>query len=247
MSVGLSLELKDRQKPYLIAHRGNKVACPENTAAAFQQALEDGADILETDLHVSADGHFICIHDSTLDRTTDGSGSVSKLSLDQIKSVSASCSRPAFESERVPTLAELIEILPPDIGLALELKSDSFLEEDVCQKLVAILRRSSVDARTVLLSFSIDRLRSIRSVEPELPIGWITLRRAWPISEVEMIGPLWPWLFVNPLYVAIAHSKNQLVCPLDPTPDRRLAYYQFLRCDAVLSDDPGATARSLGR
>jgi glycerophosphoryl diester phosphodiesterase len=59
-----------------MAHRGNRVLCPENTLAAFRQALADGADILETDLHLTADKEFVCIHDATVDRTTNGSGAV---------------------------------------------------------------------------------------------------------------------------------------------------------------------------
>ena len=54
-----------------MAHRGNRVACPENTLASFRRALEDGADILETDLYVSADGTFVCIHDGDA-REDDG-------------------------------------------------------------------------------------------------------------------------------------------------------------------------------
>ena len=123
---GLSLTLPGREKPYVMAHRGNRVACPENTLASFRRALEDGADILETDLHLSSDGIFVCIHDGTLDRTTDGRGPVEARTLPELKALSASCGRPEFAGERIPTLAEVAALLPPDRGLALELKSDRF-------------------------------------------------------------------------------------------------------------------------
>lgn len=241
------LILPQRMKPYLMAHRGNKVDCPENTLAAFQRALLDGSDIIETDLHLSADDHLICIHDPTLDRTTDGSGAISELTLDQIKGVSASYGRAEYDAEKVPTLPELLEILPQGIGLALELKSDAFLDEAVCQRLADELQRFEVQDRTVILSFSMDHLHTFRKVLAETPTGWITLNNGWPISGVELIGPFWPWLFINPTYVAIAHRQSQLVCPLDPLPDRRLRYYKLLGCDAILSDNPAATARALGR
>jgi len=243
----LSLLLPGRSKPYLMAHRGNRVACPENTLAAFRQALADGADILETDLRLTADGVFVCIHDGTVDRTTDGSGPVAEMTLDQIKALSASYGRPEFSQERVPTLAELTALLPVDVALGLELKDDRFLEAAVCQALIEELDRSRVRARTVIMSFSMARVQAVRSVAPDLPIGWITLSRAWPLREVDLLGPLWPLLLVNPLYVALAHARGQLVAPLDPAPDRRLWLYRWLGCDAVLSDDPGATHRALGR
>ena len=70
------LILPGKEKPYLMAHRGNRILCPENTLASFRQALQDGADLLETDLHLTADNVFVCIHDETLDRTTDAAGPV---------------------------------------------------------------------------------------------------------------------------------------------------------------------------
>jgi glycerophosphoryl diester phosphodiesterase len=237
----------DRPKPYLMAHRGNRAACPENTLAAFRRALADGADIIETDLHLTADGVFVCIHDATVDRTTDGSGEVARLTLAELKGLSAGCGRPEYADERVPTLTEAAALLPPAVALALELKTDRFLEAEVGRRLATELDEAGVDDRALLLSFSLARLRAVQAVAPHLPIGWITLARPWPLAGVQMLGPFWPLLVIHPLYVWLAHRRGQFVCPLDPGPDRRLAWYLRLGCDAVLSDDPEATARALGR
>lgn len=239
--------LSGKCKPYVMAHRGNRVACPENTLAAFRRALADGADILETDLHLTADGHFVCIHDATVDRTTDGHGNVADMTLVELKKLSASCGHSEFQAERIPTLAEVAEILPPEVALALELKTDRFLEADVCHALVAELERTGVRGRTAMLSFSLPRLRTVRGVAPDIPVGWITLGRLWPLPEVQLMGPFWPTLLLNPLFVWIAHRYGQLICPLDPTPDSRLGLYRTLGCDAVLTDNPAVTCRSLGR
>jgi glycerophosphoryl diester phosphodiesterase len=243
----LSLHLPGKAKPYLMAHRGNRVACPENTLAGFRRALADGADIIETDLHLTADGVFVCIHDGTVDRTTDGQGPVAGKRLAEIKALSASCGRPGFEAERIPTLVELASLLPEDVALALELKTDRFLEAEVGRRLAAELHETGVRERTILLSFSLARLQAVQSVAPDLPIGWITISRPWPLPGVQMLGPLWPLLLANPAYVAVAHRSGQLVCPLDPGPDRRLWLYRLLGCDAILSDDPGVTRRLLDR
>lgn len=239
--------LSGKSKPYVMAHRGNRVACPENTLAAFQRALADGADILETDLHLTADGHFVCIHDATVDRTTDGHGNVAELTLAEVKKLSASCGRSEFQGERIPTLTEVAEILPSKVALALELKTDRFLEADVCHALVTELERTGIRDRTAVLSFSLPRLRAVHSVAPDIPTGWITLARLWPLPEVQLMGPFWPVLFLNPLFVWIAHRYGQLICPLDPTPDSRLRLYRAWGCDAVLTDNPEATCRALGR
>src|SRR3990172_4840590 len=107
-----------------MAHRGNSAAAPENTRAAFRRAIDDGADIIETDLHLTRDGVFVCIHDATLDRTTGESGVVAELTLAELRRYRAASGRPEFAGERVPALDELTSILPPDVALALELKTD---------------------------------------------------------------------------------------------------------------------------
>lgn len=230
-----------------MAHRGNQVAFSENTMSAFQQAIQDGADLIETDLNLSADDVFMCMHDGTVNRTTDGSGAVAKMSLSELKALNAAATRPDLPRESIPTLGDLAEILPADVGLALELKTDRFLETATCRRLAQELERLGLMARTVVLSFSLSRLDTLRLVAPELPVGWITLTKTWPISGVEMIGPFWPLLFLNPFYVLHAHSRQQFICPLDPKPDSRLWYYRFLRCDAILTDNPSETCRLLGR
>jgi glycerophosphoryl diester phosphodiesterase len=230
-----------------MAHRGNRVVCPENTLASFQRAFTDGADILETDLHLTADGVFVCIHDATVDRTTNGHGPVADMTLAEIQRLSASYGRAGFEAERVPTLAELAAILPAGVALALELKTDRFLEPGVCRQLVDELVRAGVIERTVVLSFHEPRLRAVQAAAPEVPIGWITATRIWPLGGVQMLGPFWPLLILNPIYVLLAHRRTQAVCPLDPLPDARLGLYRLMRCDAVLTDDPGTTCRALKR
>lgn len=242
-----SLELPGRPKPYVMAHRGNQVACPENTIAAFRRAAEDGADILETDLHLTSDGIFVCIHDETVDRTTDGCGDVAGMTLEEIKRLSAAYGREGFESERVPTLSETASILPDGMALALELKSGQFLEPHVCRQLVSELDRLHLRNRAVLISFSLPRLDTVRSIAPDIPTGFITLSGIWPGVDTRLLGPYWPLLIVNPIYVWYAHRRGRLVCPLDDRPDARLWLYRLLRVDAVLTNDPAATRRALGR
>jgi glycerophosphoryl diester phosphodiesterase len=241
------LHLPDRPKPYIMAHRGNRVLFPENTLSAFQQAVADGADIIETDLQLTVDDVFLCIHDATLDRTTDGTGTVSELTSEEIRSYNAAATRPDLAAEPIPTIEEMAAVIPTSVMIALELKSDVFLEQGTCKRLSEELWREKLHERTVILSFSTQRLDVMRSVDQSLPLGWITADRAWPQPRMEMFGPYWPLLLLNPMLTLIAHHMGQLVCPLDPTPDQRLGLYRLLGCDAVLSDDPGKTALALGR
>lgn len=236
-----ALELPGRQKPYLMAHRGNRVLCPENTLAAFHKALDEGADILETDLHLSADGVLVCIHDAAVDRTTDGTGAVSEKTLTELKNLSASYGRPEFASERIPTLDEMTGLLPSDVALALELKTDRFLEPAVARQLVNQLKQAGVFDRTVVISFHLDYVKAVQREAPDLPIGKISMGNPYPIRGVQLNGSFWPALLLNPFYALMARRNGQVTCPLDPTPDSRLDWYRWMGFDAVLSDDPGKT------
>lgn len=243
----MKLELPGKEKPYVMAHRGNSAQRPENTLAAFRLALEQGADLIETDLHVTADGVFVCIHDATVDRTTDGSGPVAEMRLPALKQLSASYGFEQYADERIPTLAQVMDLLPPDVVLALELKTDAFLDPEIGRRLVEQIEAVGRLEQTVLLSFNLPRVQAVKAVEPSIPTGFITLKRLTPKPGADLLGPFWPILFANPFYVRAAHRRGQPVCPLDPTPDSRIWYYRWLGVDALLTNDPGATLKALGR
>jgi glycerophosphoryl diester phosphodiesterase len=239
------LTIPGRPKPYVMAHRGNSVACPENTLAAFRHAIDDGADIIETDVHLTADGEFVCIHDETVGRTTDGAGKVIDLTLKEINYLSAGYGFLAYANARVPTLEETIAVIPPDRVLAIEIKPEVEFDAATCGRLVEVLDRGSIRARTIMLSFTLEHLQTVRRVAPDIPTGYITLTRPAPHPDVNLMGPLWPLLLLNPFYVKMAHRRGQAICPLDPKPDPRLWLYRALRCDAVLTNNPAKTVRAL--
>jgi len=231
-----------------MAHRGNSAAAPENTMAAFRRALLDGADLLETDLHETRDGLFVCLHDETLLRTGGVPLAVADLTLRELRTHPVACGRKGFGDERVPALAELLEILPAGVGLALELKTDRFLEPTVGRRLGDLLRAFGALDRTAVLSFEFARCRAVRREVPGLRAGFITMTGGLPPEgEAEMVGPFWPVLLANPLFPWLAHRRGLFVAPLDDAPDRLLSYYRLIGCDAVLTNDPAATLRKLGR
>jgi glycerophosphoryl diester phosphodiesterase len=229
----------------VIAHRGNRRAAPENTLAAFRRAIEDGADIIETDVHITADDDFVLIHDSTLDRTTRASGLVGEKSATELRTIRADRGWEGFEGETIPLLDQLLALLPLGVGLLLELKSDRFLEPWAGVEIARRLQKSTTADRTGFISFSEERLEAVRDSAPSIPSGLVTMKGLWPQAGYELAGPFWPILLLNPLYTAAAHARDVLITPLDPNPDARLWLYSLMRCDAVLTDDPATTRRKL--
>lgn len=124
-----------QDRPLNIAHGGAQGHAPANTLPAFERAVELGADVLEMDLQLSADGEVVVIHDGTVDRTTDGTGRVRDLTRSQLQQLDAGYTwtdddgATPFRGDgvRIPTLGEVFEAFPDEF-MALELKTDSGTE-----------------------------------------------------------------------------------------------------------------------
>jgi glycerophosphoryl diester phosphodiesterase len=124
-----------------VAHRGASGNYPENTLIAFQKALEIGVDEIELDLYLTKDDRLIIMHDSTVDRTTDGTGAISELTLAEIKALDAGgVFGEQFRGERVPTWEEALELVQGKVGLNVHLKEggnpDGHYERKVAKALI---------------------------------------------------------------------------------------------------------------
>ena len=121
----------------ICSHRGARDTHPENTLAAFRHAIRLGAHMIECDVQLSKDSQMVIMHDATVDRTTNGSGRVSDLTLDELKSLDAgSWHHQAFAGERIPTLREVLEIMPRNVWLNLHLKNSTELGRMVTELLI---------------------------------------------------------------------------------------------------------------
>lgn len=109
----------------ICAHRGGGTTHPENTLPALREAVRLGVPMVEFDLALTRDGELVLMHDRTVDRTTDGKGRVSDLTLAELRKLDAGgWKHPRFAGTRVPTFDEALEALPKDIWLNLDLKAD---------------------------------------------------------------------------------------------------------------------------
>jgi glycerophosphoryl diester phosphodiesterase len=151
---------------FLYAHRGASAEAPENTLVAFRRALEVGADGIELDVHLSADGVPVVIHDDTLERTTDGYGPVAAQSQDSLARLDAGAwFAPAFAGEELPTLEATLRLLAGRLRLNLEVK------EARAGVAVLDLLRYFPRADAVVSSFDYGLLVRLRQIAPELPLA----------------------------------------------------------------------------
>ncbi len=167
--------------PLNIAHRGASRIAPENTLAAFEKALEIGADGIELDVRLCADGVPVVIHDATVDATTNGTGRVDAMKLAQLKRLDTGSSfDPAFAGERIPTLAEVLEALGHKLLLNIELKGRGLTNRGLERAVVDLIEQHALEEHVLLSSFSPLALRRVQQIAPRIPTGLIHTRPAWP-------------------------------------------------------------------
>lgn len=151
-----------------IAHRGASAHAPENTLPAFAAALEAGADALELDIHMAADGALVVIHDSTLERTTNGRGLVRVRTLADLKRLDAGAwFGPAFGGARVPALGEVVALARGRVRLFVEIKGGSDFYPGIESAVVRCLKEGGVLPDAVLMSFDHPALLAVRAAAPE--------------------------------------------------------------------------------
>jgi glycerophosphoryl diester phosphodiesterase len=157
-----------RPSPLIVAHRGFSAVAPENTLAAFAAAIRAGADMIELDVAMTADGDAVCLHDDTVDRTTDGHGRVATMSTDTIRRLDAgSWFGPGFRGERVPTLTDALDLARRRVGVNIEIKADPRRGQVVAAVAEAVAAVAAGD-EVVVSSFNPEMLAQLHAAAPDL-------------------------------------------------------------------------------
>jgi glycerophosphoryl diester phosphodiesterase len=176
----------------VVAHRGASRQAPENTMEAFRLGVEAGADAIELDVHLTADGELAVIHDDTLDRTTDLTGSVASKTMDEIREADAGArfSRDddaglpfADRGLRVPTLPEVLEWLPAEVGLVVEIKARAATDAVVT---ALSSHPARTDGRVRVISFDEPAIERARELDRDLRTGYL-------LVPGQAIGPAITW------------------------------------------------------
>lgn len=189
--------MSTRKTPLVIAHRGASGTAPENTMAAFRQAVEMGADMIELDVQRTKDGQVVVIHDATLKRTTNGTGEVREHTYAEIEQLDAGSwfgEEQEFAGERVPLLKEVLEYTKDKCALNIELKNIPYDDPGLAQAVVDLIRETGFPLEQIIISsFDHSCLRQIVELEPNLATA--CLFSHYPASlaglDTKILHPSW--------------------------------------------------------
>ena len=249
----------------VVAHRGGAALAPENTLAAFENALAIGVDQVECDVHLSKNGELVVMHDPNVSRTTDGNGQISEMTLAEIKKLNAAAkfSGGTFSAQPPPTLGELLDLIKGKAGIQIEIKlaAGNARYPGIEKKVVDALKAKGMTDQAIVISFDFPTLKDIKAIDPRVKTGalvnaqWMTARMTKSPEEIvdEVIQSSGADYFmptsgsVTEALVKATHAKGLKLgtWTVDATSEmKRLAGWGV---DGITSNKPDELKRTLGK
>lgn len=261
--------------PVVIAHRGASDSIAEHTLAAYQQAIDDGADALECDARLTADGVLVCVHDRRIDRTSDGRGVVSAKTYAELsqrdygswkqdwpQEIDDERLLPARELRGLLALEELLDLAinaPRRVDLSIETKHPVRYGGLVEDRLIALLDRHGLlkptgdQTRVRMMSFSEFAVRRVRQGAPTLRTVLlmdrvpVRARSGWLPNGAHIAGPGIHIIRAHPRYVERVHSAGSQVHVWTVDKDADIDLCIKLGVDGIITNRPAAVLARLGR
>lgn len=258
---------KDLSYPLIIAHQGGGDLWPGNTMFAFQNAADLGVDVLEMDLHIAADGTLVIIHDETVDRTTDGTGEVESMTLDELKQLDAGYNWSLDNGASYPfrgqgiTIPALEEVFTafPDYRMTIEIKkTDVSMAKPFCD----MIREYDMQDKVLVASFHDERLKEFRAECPEVATSSAKNETtAFVLLTKVFLGGFYSPHFyslqvpeessgitvMTESFVRAAHARNLAVEPWTINDEETMRKFIEWGVDGIITDRPDLMLKVLGR
>ncbi len=238
----------ERKKVDNVAHRGASGYAPENTIAAFDLAVDMKADYIEIDVQRSKDGELVLIHDTTVNRTTNGTGRVGELTLEQLRKLDAgSWFGSEFAGELIPTFDEILDRYRGKIGILVELKAPELYPGIEAQVAEALKKRNmdkSKNNKIIIQSFNFESVKKVNELLPRIPIGVLTSNRAdTTVEALQEFSTYADWF--NPSYgivtkelVEQVHSLGMKIGSWTVRTPEAADFLFEMGVDAIITDYP---------
>lgn len=231
-----------RPQTMVIAHQGGDGVWPGNTLYAFEKAVEIGAHVLEMDAHITRDGHIVLIHDETVDRTTNGTGEVESMTLDELQRLDAAFDWTPDNGQTypyrgmgitIPTLAEVFERFP-DMRYTIEIKKSRI---SMAQPFCNLIRKYNMQDKVLVASFHDAAMDEFRQTCPEVA----TSASRGEVTPFVLLGKVFLSGWVSPQYQSLQvpwNPKDSLNIPIMTARFIREAHAKGIAVEPWTVDDP---------
>ena len=215
------------------AHRGASAYSPENTLAAFSKAIEQDADCIELDVHLSKDNQIVVAHDERLERVSNGTGYINDHTLEELKQLDFCRVKPEYAQtesspQTIPALSEVFSLVKPTrLTMNIELKTTERLYPQLPEMLVSLANEFSMSDRIIYSSFNHYSLMQIKSITPKARIGLL-----------YNMGMVDPWVYAGYLKAEAIHPYYYVIASLPET--ARRCHENGVKVNVWTVDDPQA-------
>lgn len=239
------LQNTDIKKTIVVAHRGGSLLAPENTIAAFKNALELGVERIELDVQLSKDNAVVVIHDEKLDRTTNGIGEVSAYAYSQLSGFNAGSKfSEHFKGETIPLLENLLELVSGKATLLIEIKKVGHRNKGIENAVVELIHKHQAASWCVVQSFCYDSIVKIHELDETIKTGLLFTKP--PIDkilnnkiDVRFISEInFHHAYASKKNIEHLHSLNKKVFVWTVNKPERMKQLVENGVDGIITDDP---------
>jgi glycerophosphoryl diester phosphodiesterase len=242
-------------RPVVFAHRGASAHAPENTLASFELALAQGADAIELDARLSADGKVVVFHDPTLDRTTDGTGRLAQKKLADLRALDAGSSFSAqYRGEKIPLLEEVFDAVGNKLFINVHLTNITTPRDPLVDHVCQLVKKYGLEDQVLFSSFMISNLIRARQLLPLVPRGLLAAEHwkgAWARSFGFAFGDyaaLHPYITdVDAREVQRVHRLKRRIHVWTVNKPDDMLHLKSWGADGVFTDDPALALQVFGR
>ncbi|MCL2195027.1 MAG: glycerophosphodiester phosphodiesterase [Oscillospiraceae bacterium] len=237
--------------PLVIAHRGANLEAPENTLPAFERALAYSVHGFENDVHITADGVLVVIHDDTIDRTSNGTGLVCEMTYDQLMQYDyGSWFSPEFAGTKIPTLQEFFALCHELPLINVEIKAEPNGSKDAAAAVVKLAKECGVFDNLLVSSFDMDMLQNCLAEDPATRVAFlyapdneeacdeicdcpVTFAQKYNLSALHPFVPL-----CNPDFIEECCAAGIMVNPWTVNQEHAITALRNWGAHAVITDEP---------
>ena len=215
----------------IMGHRGAAALEPENTLLSIRKAMEIGVDAVEIDVHLSKDKEIVVIHDSTLDRTTNGTGPVSNYTLSELKKYDAG------KGETIPTLQQVMELTDKKVSLVIELK-----EKDTEKIVVEQIKKNKLEDNVYVISFWHRLVKNVKKMDSSIKTGVLLVGCPVDTSIADRISAdvlVMKYTFVDAEFVELSHNNGLKVFIWNIDDPNLVKPFADMGVDGIGSNNPG--------
>lgn len=231
--------IQPNDKVTIIAHRGGAAGkAPENTLAAFRQAIEDKADWIELDVQETVDGEVVVFHDSDFMKLAGNETRLWQASLSEVQAIDiGSWFDPAFSNERVPTLKEALETARGKTNVVIELKyygHDQMLE----QRVVEIVEASGMVDKTAIMSLRYPAIKKLRDMKPDWRLGLLSATAIGDLTRLDADFLAVQTRMARAGFIRRAHDSGKKVFVWTVNDAISMSRMMSLGVDGIITDEP---------